>query len=290
VGPSAAAAGAAHAPGAQELMKLSIYTFVKNGLFYDFHVAAMLRHHVPLADEIIVNEGNSTDGTYEAIRDIDPKIKVHRYDWDRSDPDTWHRDFKNEARKLCTGDWCILLDCDEFIPEWEFERLRTFLEATDKLIVPVRFTHFYGNYRVFLETLPTIIPLKGLRIHRNLPEIEVWGDGANVRLRGREDDRSTIADEAFDVHHFGSVRRPARLRQKWRTQARQHDARKPRWDKVPGFVFDLFPHKWDDPDCLNDLAIYEGPFIKAVLDDPAEFTRDDMWLYERIKRQAAAPR
>ena len=24
-------------------MKLSIYTFVKNGLFYDFHVAAMLR-------------------------------------------------------------------------------------------------------------------------------------------------------------------------------------------------------------------------------------------------------
>jgi glycosyltransferase involved in cell wall biosynthesis len=271
-------------------MKLSIYTFVKNGLFYDFHVAAMLRHHVPLADEIIVNEGNSTDGTYEAIRDIDPKIKVHRYDWDRSDPDTWHRDFKNEARKLCTGDWCILLDCDEFIPEWEFERLRTFLEATDKLIAPVRFTHFYGNYRVFLETLPTIIPLKGLRIHRNLPEIEVWGDGANVRLRGREDDRSTIADEAFDVHHCGSVRRPARLRQKWRTQARQHDARKPRWDKVPGFVFDLFPHKWDDPDCLNDLAIYEGPFIKAVLDDPAEFTRDDMWLYERIKRQAAAPR
>ena len=69
-------------------MKLSIYTFVKNGLFYDFHVAAMLRHHLPLADEIIVNEGNSTDGTYEAIRDIDPKVHVHRSDWDQSGPDT----------------------------------------------------------------------------------------------------------------------------------------------------------------------------------------------------------
>lgn len=61
-------------------MKISLYTFVKNGLFYDFHVEAMLRHQLPLADEIIVNEGLSTDGTYEAIRSIDPKIQVHRFE------------------------------------------------------------------------------------------------------------------------------------------------------------------------------------------------------------------
>src|ERR1700682_5667295 len=69
-------------------MKLSIYTFVKNGLFYDFHVAAMLRHHLPLADEIVVNEGYSSDGTYEVIRDIDPKIKIHRSQWDQTTPGT----------------------------------------------------------------------------------------------------------------------------------------------------------------------------------------------------------
>jgi glycosyltransferase involved in cell wall biosynthesis len=267
-------------------MKLSIYTGVKNGLFYDFHVAAMLRHHVPLADEIIVNEGFSTDGTFEAIQNIDPKIHVHRFEWDRSNPDTWHRDFKNRARELCTGDWCVLLDCDEFIPEWEFARLRSFLEATDKTLVPVKFVHFYGNYRVFLDRLPKIIPLTGVRIHRNAPDVDVWGDGANVRIRGREYDAATVAQETFDVHHFGSVRRPARLRQKWRVQAKQHDARNPRWSKIPGFVFDMFPHRWDDPDCLNDLAIYEGPYIQAVRDDPAEFTRDDMWLYDHLKIRA----
>jgi len=38
-------------------MKLSLYTFVKNGLYLDFHVVAMLRHHLLLADEIIVGEG-----------------------------------------------------------------------------------------------------------------------------------------------------------------------------------------------------------------------------------------
>ena len=59
-------------------MKLSIYTFVQNGLYYDFHTVAMLKHHIPLVDEIIVNEGYSTDGTYEAICDLDPKVKVFR--------------------------------------------------------------------------------------------------------------------------------------------------------------------------------------------------------------------
>ncbi len=208
-------------------MKISIYTFVKDGLFYDFHVAAMLRHHLPLADEIIVNEGFSTDGTFEAIRDIDPKVKIHRSRWDQSNPDTWHRDFKNHARQLCTGDWCILLDCDEFIPEWEFDRLRAYLASAETSIVPVKFVHFYGNYKVYLATLPQIIPLTGMRIHRNIPEIEVWGDGANVRFRDREYDAATVAQGAFEVHHFGTVRNPARLRQKWRTQARQHDAQEP---------------------------------------------------------------
>jgi glycosyltransferase involved in cell wall biosynthesis len=247
----------------------------------------MLRHHLPLVDEIIVNEGYSTDGTFETITAIDPKIQVHRFEWDRSDPTAWHRQFKNQARRLCTGDWCILLDCDEFIPEWEFPRLRRFLETVDKPIVPVRFIHFYANYRVFMARLPRIVPETGLRIHKNLPNIEVWGDGANVRLNGRADDPDTIAgDGVFEVHHFGSVRRPARLRQKWRTQAKQHNAQKPRWDKLPGFVFDMFPHKWDDPDCLPDLAIYDGPQMQTVRDAPEEFTRDDFAVYKRLKIRA----
>ena len=33
-------------------MKISVYTSVRNGLYFDFHIAQMLRHHLPLADEI----------------------------------------------------------------------------------------------------------------------------------------------------------------------------------------------------------------------------------------------
>jgi glycosyltransferase involved in cell wall biosynthesis len=269
-------------------MKLSLYTFVKDGLYYDFHVVAMLRHHLPLADEIIVNEGYSTDGTYEAINNLDPKIRIYRFEWDRSDPSAWHRKFKNKARELCTGDWCILLDCDEFIPEWEFQRLRTFLEATDKSIVPLRITNFYGNYKVYIAKQRPITPVEGMRIHRNLSTMEVWGDGHNVRIAGKEYDEASVARETFAMHHFGCVRNPARLRQKWRTQAKQHDTRNPKWDRLPGLLFDMMPHQWKDEDFLGDLATYEGPHVQAVRDDPDEFVRDDFLLYDYLRRKAGA--
>jgi glycosyltransferase involved in cell wall biosynthesis len=270
-------------------MKLSVYTFVKDGLFYDFHVAAMLRHHLPLADEIVVNEGYSTDGTFEAIRNIDPKIQVHRFHWDQSNPSGWHREFKNQARRLCTGDWCILLDCDEFIPEWEFPKIREALAATEKTIHPLKYVHFYGNYKI-VNTRPQAFhwPVIKHAVHRNLEDLEVWGDGSNVGQRGQVDMTapSVGTEPLADVHHFGFVRNAARLRQKWRVQAKQHDPKNPRWDRVPGKVFDMFPHRWDDPDFLNDLAIYDGPHIQAVRDDPAEFVRDDLWLYNYVSGRA----
>jgi hypothetical protein len=267
-------------------MKLSIYTFVKDGIYFDFHVAAMLKHHLALADEIIVNEGYSKDGTYEAICDLDPKIKIFRNVWDTSDPKTWYVKFKEEARRQCTGEWCILLDCDEFIPEWEFGRIRNVLTCTDKHVHGMRYLHFYGNYKV-LSTNPEKFgwPVYKRTIHRNLENIEIWGDGSNVRLRGVSD--SENGDPLCDCHHFGFVRHPARLRQKWRIQQKMYHSKKPRWDRTPGFLFDLLPHAWEDKDFLGNLAVHKGPFVKAVTDDPAEFTRDDLELYNLLTTKSA---
>jgi hypothetical protein len=51
-------------------------------------------------------------------------------------------------------------------------------------------------------------------------------------------------------------------------------------------MFDIFPHRWDDPDVLPLLDTWDGPVMQTVRDDPGEFTRDDMWLYEKLKTKA----
>ncbi len=272
-------------------MRLSLYTCVKDGLFNDYHVVEMLKHHLPLADEIIVHDGLSSDGTFEKISQIDPKIKVFRTDWGKPTGLEWIANFKNVARKKCTGDWCIEIDCDEFIPEWEFEPLRARLERSSALIHPLRIINFYGNYKVFHQH-PEKVPWPDVKrnIHRNLPEIEVWGDGSNVHVKADPGAGEESAVE-FTCHHFGFVRNPARLRQKWRNvlgnlyNARADRARK--WFTLPSFLFDWFPHNWKDPQFLSDLALYEGPFVRAVRENPEEFVRDRFSLVHHLQKMSA---
>jgi glycosyltransferase involved in cell wall biosynthesis len=267
-------------------MRISLYTCIRDGLYLDFHAVSMLRHHLPLADEIIVHEGYSSDATYEAIRDLDPKIQVFRSKWPTTPGVCWYIGFKEPALRRCTGDWVIMLDGDEFIPEWEFDRLRGYLQSTPHHIVELDFMNFYGNYKVY-HTDPGRIswPTTKCAIHRNISEIELWGDGSNVRIRG-SNDRSAIAPESFALHHFGCVRNPARLRQKWNHQRRVHFVERPKDHHIPGFLFDLMPHKWNDPQFLDGLAIYEGPYIRAVREDPDEFVRDNFEMYHLLRANA----
>jgi glycosyltransferase involved in cell wall biosynthesis len=273
-------------------MRLSLYTFVKNGIFFDFHVEAMLRHHLPLADEIIVNEGYSTDDTYERITRIDPKIKVFRSEWGAPDDFTWFTRFKNAARERCTGDWCLYLDCDEFIPEWEFDDMRRFIETTTLDTAPLEILNFYANYRVY-HAAPRNVnwAARKIALHRNIPAVHFWGDGSNVRVEGVEP-AWELEGWKFSLHHFGYVRNPARLREKWRNiQSHMYrQNRLGRWLKVPSAVFSLLPHRWDDPYYLPDLAIYPGPHIKAVRDDPEEFVRDGMKMYEMLANREKGQR
>ncbi len=270
-------------------MKLSLYTFVRNGLKYDFHVVEMLQHHLPLVDELVVNEGYSTDGTFERITNIDPKIRVFQSRWGEQQSMEWYRQFKNEARKRCTGDWCVYLDCDEFIPEWQFEPLRQRLAETSEDLIPIDVINFYANYRVF-HAHPEKVhwASRKLAIHRNRPDIEFWGDASNVRVHGQD---LVWPERPYDFccHHFGYVRHASRLREKWRSQNAIYGAGRLKLP-IPGFVFDLFPHRWDDPGFFDDLEVYEGPYIKAVLENQQEFVRDGLKTYEAVLRRSEARR
>ncbi len=273
-------------------MKLSLYTFARNAIEQDYHIVAMLKHHVRYVDEIIVNEGYSSDGTYEAIKDIDPKIRIIRSDWGKTWKDaTWPCEFKNTARKACTGDWCILVDSDEIIPESQFPLLRERLSTTSEEIFHAKIINFYGNYRVFHGDPQKIRwPEHKMVVHRNDPKFQVWGDGANVGIMGQAVDFDKTS-AAITIHHFGAVRDPGKLRLVWSLQgaAKKTPNLLKKLLRMFPRLFDFFPHRWDDPWIVPDLKIYDGDFANAVIQDKAEFTRDNMLLFEMMSKRRAIP-
>jgi len=265
-------------------MKISLYTAMRNCVRGDYPFMEMLRHHLPLADEIVVNDGFSTDGTFEQIAAIDPKVRVFRTNWDKPSGEHWWIHFKDAARRQCTGDWCIHLDSDEFIPDWEFPAIRSFLASTQDVLVPVNFVNFYGNFRVYHANPASIHWItRKMIIHRNIDDLEFWGDGSNLKRRGEPFHWDT-SDASFTVHHFGGVRDAARLREAWWSAGRFRTGRSIAM-RPPRFVFDWFPHAWADTDFMPGLKVYDGPFIKAVQDNPSRFVRDD---YELLRLLAPA--
>lgn len=270
-------------------MLLSIYTYVKDGIFHDLHAVDMLKHHIPLADEIVVNEGYSSDGTYEKIRDLDPKIRIFRTHWPKPEGGLkvfWHIPLKDAPRRECKGEWCLHLDADEFIPEWDFQAIRDYIQTANEVMIPVKLINFYANYKVY-HTDPAKVnwPARKMILHRNRPDIEFWGDGANIRLKDTPLDWNCSPRE-FTCHHFGTVRNPARLRQKWHTQANLYTTKR-HWFSIPSFLFNWRPHDWRDPQFLDDLAIWEGSYVKAVRDNPDEFVRDDLQMYRFLQERDA---
>ena len=68
-------------------MRISGFTFIRNGneLGYPFEEA--IRSVLPLCDELFVNVPRSTDGTLESVQAIgDGKIRVFESDWPEQGP------------------------------------------------------------------------------------------------------------------------------------------------------------------------------------------------------------
>ena len=65
-------------------MKVCGFSFVRNGVKFDYPFEEAIRSILPLCDEFIVAVGKSEDDTLEKIRSIDPKIKVLETTWDES--------------------------------------------------------------------------------------------------------------------------------------------------------------------------------------------------------------
>jgi len=86
-------------------------------------IETAIKSTVGLADEVVVVDTGSEDGTVELAKKLGCVVETGA--------DRYHKaQSRNRAMELATGDWVVILDCDEQIADPK--GLRKFLETADK--------------------------------------------------------------------------------------------------------------------------------------------------------------
>lgn len=218
-------------------MKVSGFTFIRNGTLLGYPYIESIRSALPLCDEFIVAVGESDDDTLDRICAIrSDKIRILECQWNENMQDRGYvyAQQKMIAQFNCSGDWALYLEGDEVLHEDGLLTIRTsmqnHLDNPDVEALVFDYYHFFGS-----PDWCAISPgwyRRAPRIIRN--SIRTWApDGLfwvvmDKNKRGRY---PRAASAHARIYHYGHVRRIAAMHEKlqrvgkyWGDSASQFDA------------------------------------------------------------------
>jgi len=202
-------------------MKVSGFTFLRNGQKLGYPFVASIRSILPLVDEFVIALGPCDDATEPMLREIgDPKIRIIHTRWNENiQPEYSVKGFvfgqqKSIALFNCTGDWAFYLEADEILHEDDLPKIRAAMERhlPDARVEALAFDylHFYGNQN-------TVAWSPGwyrseVRIIRNT--IPAWSSESlffNVVVNHKQSRYPRAAHTGVTIYHYGWVRSEAQM-------------------------------------------------------------------------------
>jgi len=196
-------------------MRVSGFTFVRNGVLLDYPFEESIRSLLPLVDELIVNVPESDDDTLARVKAIgDRKLQVFKSDWDNRlrKGGLILSQQTNRALERCSGDIAFYLQADEVLHEEDYPAIRAamrFYADRDEVDgLSFRFIHFEGGY----STVNPFRYRRQVRVIRNDGKIRSAGDACGFE---RTDARKfRVQNVKARVFHYGWARPPERMHRK----------------------------------------------------------------------------
>jgi hypothetical protein len=202
----------------QHPVKVCGFSFVRNGIKFDYPMVEAIRSILPLCDKVIVAVGKSEDQTLETIKSIDPKVEAFETVWDESLREggsvlavETNKAFQAIGEEY---DWAFYIQGDEVIHEKYLPNIEKAMrdnlnqKHVDGLLL--RYVHFYGSYD--FVGLKQNWYRREIRIVRNRKDIFSYKDAQGFRKRPNEKLSVKLIDA--EVYHYGYVKEPVALQKK----------------------------------------------------------------------------
>ena len=140
-------------------MKISAFTFIKNGQILGYPFIQSIQSVLPIVDEFVINVGESEDETLSLIESISSsKIRIIKSKWNDSMKDRGYvyGQQKMIAQFNCTGDWAFYIEGDEIYHEDDLSQIQSamqnYLKDPSVEALVFDFYHFYGNANTYLDS------------------------------------------------------------------------------------------------------------------------------------------
>lgn len=210
-------------------MKISGFSFVRNGISLYYPVVESIKSILPIVDEFVIAVGKSDDGTREKIVEInDSKIKIIDTVWEEK---YFKKGIINAiqtdiAMKKCKGDWLFYLQADEVLHEKYLDnitkRCEELLDVSEVEGLLFKYKHFWGDYNHY-HNGHGWYP-EEIRIIRNLQNIHSWQSAQSFRKfeyynnprQEKGHSKLTVARVDAEIFHYGWVRPPHLMQNKKR--------------------------------------------------------------------------
>jgi len=140
-------------------MKISAFTFIKNGQILGYPFLESIQSILKIVDEFVINVGESEDDTLSIIRSLNSsKIRIIESKWNDKMKNSGYvyGQQKMIAQFNCTGDWLFYIEGDEVYHENDLEKIKNsmilHLDNSNVEALVFDFYHFYGNANSYLES------------------------------------------------------------------------------------------------------------------------------------------
>ena len=141
---------------------ISGYTTTRNCIEQKYPYTQCIESMLGFADEVIVVDGGSTDGTWEKLQEWaerEDKLKVYlvERDWEHPRHAVFDGAQKAAARKRCTSEFLWQMDCDEVVHENDYAKIgeicRNFPKHADLVSLPV-IEYWGGPQKIRVDVNP----------------------------------------------------------------------------------------------------------------------------------------
>ncbi len=256
-------------------MKISGFSFVRNGDKLYYPIVEAIRSILPICDEFIIaiGKGDVDDRTRDLITAIgDSKIRIIDTIWDEK---YFKKGIINSiqtdiAMKECTGDWLFYLQADEVVHEKYLpviqKRCEQLLDNNKVEGLLFQYKHFWGDYQHY-HNGHGWYPHE-IRIVRNLPKIHSYQSAQSFRWFEYYDNprqevgtrKLNVAAVEAEIFHYGWVRPPHLMQNKRKSLDSVH------WGLKKANDHYTKENQYFDYGPLNLLATYTGTHPSVMKD------------------------